>query len=120
MPATPPLPPDRVETIGFLLVPGFALMSYAAALEPLRAANVLAGGTLYRWVNVTTARGGGRLFRRGRGRRHGEGRRGARLDMLIVCAAGNPAPFAIAPPSPGCASSRARASGSRECRAAPC
>ena len=29
------------QTVGFLLVPGFALMSYAAAIEPLRAANLL-------------------------------------------------------------------------------
>jgi transcriptional regulator GlxA family with amidase domain len=35
-------------SVGFLLVPGFALMSYAAAVEPLRAANLLSGRTLYR------------------------------------------------------------------------
>lgn len=35
------------QTIGFLLLPGFALMSYAAATEPLRAANLLAGQPLY-------------------------------------------------------------------------
>jgi transcriptional regulator GlxA family with amidase domain len=93
MPATPPLPPDRVETIGFLLVPGFALMSYAAALEPLRAANVLAGRTLYRWVNVTT---GARVVASSAGAavaataKVGEA---LDLDMLIVCAAGNPAAF---------------------------
>ncbi len=33
--------------VGFLLIDGFALMSYAAAVEPLRAANLLAGETLY-------------------------------------------------------------------------
>lgn len=33
--------------IGFLLIDGFALMSYSAAVEPLRAANLLAGKTLY-------------------------------------------------------------------------
>jgi len=33
--------------IGFLLIDGFALLSYAAAVEPLRAANLLAGHTLY-------------------------------------------------------------------------
>ena len=37
------------QTVGFLLVPGFALMSYAAAMEPLRAANLLSGQELYRW-----------------------------------------------------------------------
>jgi len=37
------------QTVGFLLVPGFALMSYAAAIEPLRAANLIAGKELYCW-----------------------------------------------------------------------
>ncbi|MFB6452924.1 GlxA family transcriptional regulator [Bradyrhizobium tunisiense] len=35
------------QTMGFLLLPGFALMSYASATEPLRAANLLAGQSLY-------------------------------------------------------------------------
>jgi transcriptional regulator GlxA family with amidase domain len=35
------------QSFGFLLLPGFALMSFAAAVEPLRAANALAGRTLY-------------------------------------------------------------------------
>lgn len=34
--------------IGFFLVPGFALMSLSSAIEPLRAANHLAGKALYR------------------------------------------------------------------------
>lgn len=33
--------------VGFVLVDGFALMSYASAMEPLRAANLIAGRTLY-------------------------------------------------------------------------
>ncbi len=36
-----------VFRIGFLLIDGFALMSYTSAVEPLRAANMLAGKTLY-------------------------------------------------------------------------
>ncbi|MDX8499025.1 GlxA family transcriptional regulator [Mesorhizobium sp. VK4C] len=35
------------QTMDFLLLPGFALMSYASATEPLRAANLLAGQPLY-------------------------------------------------------------------------
>ncbi len=35
------------QSIGFMLVPGFALMSYASATEPLRAANLLAGRKIY-------------------------------------------------------------------------
>ncbi|MFK7994485.1 MAG: GlxA family transcriptional regulator [Granulosicoccus sp.] len=33
--------------VGFVLVDGFALMSYASAMEPLRAANLIAGRPLY-------------------------------------------------------------------------
>ena len=43
---------DQAQTIGFLLIPGFALMSYASAIEPLRAANLFAGKSLYRWVHI--------------------------------------------------------------------
>ncbi len=39
--------------VGFLLLPGFPLMSYAAAVEPLRAANELAGKRLYRWWHAS-------------------------------------------------------------------
>ncbi|MDR3461845.1 MAG: GlxA family transcriptional regulator [Beijerinckiaceae bacterium] len=35
------------QTIGFVLVPNFALMSYASATEPLRAANLIARMNLY-------------------------------------------------------------------------
>jgi transcriptional regulator GlxA family with amidase domain len=40
--------PKTTQHVGFLLVPRFALMSYAAAIEPLRAANLLSGVPLYR------------------------------------------------------------------------
>ncbi|MCW0182090.1 GlxA family transcriptional regulator [Zavarzinia sp.] len=39
--------PDRPLRIGFCLIDGYALMSTSAAIEPLRAANLLAGRTLY-------------------------------------------------------------------------
>lgn len=39
--------PDRPQRIGFCLIDGYALMSTSAAIEPLRAANLLAGRTLY-------------------------------------------------------------------------
>ena len=45
--------PDRPWRVGFLLIDGFALMSYAAAREPLRVANLLAGQELYRVRDVT-------------------------------------------------------------------
>jgi len=86
----------RPETVGFLLIPGFALMSYASAVEPLRAANLFAGRELYRWVHVAhaapvveascgaavpcAAKVGDQLD----------------LDLLLVCAGGNPATFSHA------------------------
>ena len=81
------------QTVGLLLLPGFALMSYASVVEPLRAANLLAGKELYRWVHVSpgaatvtascgaqvpcTAKPGDSL----------------KLDLLFVCAGGNPTAF---------------------------
>ena len=41
----------RPFRIGLLPVPGFALMSYSATVEPLRAANLLTGETLYEIVH---------------------------------------------------------------------
>jgi transcriptional regulator GlxA family with amidase domain len=43
----------RHRRLGLLLVDGFALMSYAAVIEPFRAANALAGETLYSWTHVS-------------------------------------------------------------------
>ncbi|MGQ7960592.1 GlxA family transcriptional regulator [Pseudomonas sp. SP16.1] len=42
-----------VESIGFLLVEQFSLVALAAALEPLRLANQLAGRSLYRWQTLS-------------------------------------------------------------------
>ncbi|USI77586.1 GlxA family transcriptional regulator [Sphingopyxis sp. USTB-05] len=42
------------KSLGYLLVNGFALMSYASVVEPFRAANVLAGRTLHRWTHIST------------------------------------------------------------------
>ncbi|MEM7292532.1 MAG: GlxA family transcriptional regulator [Pseudomonadota bacterium] len=40
---------DTPQSFGFLLVPGFSLMAFTAAIEPLRAANQLSGRELYTW-----------------------------------------------------------------------
>ncbi len=40
--------------VGLLLIEGFAAMSYSATTEPLRAANLLAGQTLYQMSFITT------------------------------------------------------------------
>ena len=79
--------------IGFLLIDDFALMSYAAAVEPLRAANLLAGKLLYRLHHIAVA--GSRAISSS----------GAiieatvnvadpiDLDLLLVVAGGDPATF---------------------------
>lgn len=38
-----------IQHVGFIVLPQFALLSVASAIEPLRAANALAGQTLYEW-----------------------------------------------------------------------
>ncbi len=38
--------------VGFLLVPPFAMLPYASAIEPLRAANELAAKELFHWVHI--------------------------------------------------------------------
>ena len=91
------MPSDRPQTIGFLLVPGFALMSYASAIEPLRAANLFTGRTLYRWVHIAhkdqaVASSSGATV--SMNARVGDD---LALDLLLVCAGGNPAQFAHRP-----------------------
>src|SRR6476619_7545173 len=81
------------QSVGFLLVPGFALMSYAAAVEPLRAANLISGKPLYRWWHAAP---GGKPVMASNGLAiipdAGTGS-DRDADMLFVCAGGNPATF---------------------------
>src|SRR5690349_17574324 len=87
--ATPP-----ITSVGFLLVPGFALMYYASAIEALRAANQLAGKALYRWRHCSpnnkpaVASNGV-----GVAPDFSFGKTPPDLDMVLVCAGGNPATF---------------------------
>lgn len=84
---------DIPHRFGFLLLPGFALMSYASSVEPLRAANLLAGRRLYDWGHFSpdgqpvTASTGMALAVEG-------GPAAARVDTMIVCAGGNRIDFA--------------------------
>ncbi len=84
---------SRPAHVGFLLVPDFALLAYASAVEPLRAANRLSGRDLYRWSHVSldgepaTASNGVSIRAD-----HAVGSQ-AGFDWLIVCAGGNPAAF---------------------------
>ena len=36
--------------VGFLLIPNFSMLAFASAIEPLRAANRMAGQELFTWV----------------------------------------------------------------------
>lgn len=90
----PRKPVPAIQSVGFLLIPGFALLSYAAAIEPLRAANQLAGKTLYRWWHATPddkpalASNGAAILPDCK-----FGSSTGPLDLLLVCAGGNPAAF---------------------------
>ncbi|MHB0773042.1 GlxA family transcriptional regulator [Bradyrhizobium sp. 1.29L] len=79
--------------VGFLLIPDFALLSYASVVEPLRAANRLSGQSLYRWSHISidgeaaAASNGVRIqteFCVGTD---------THFDYVFVCAGGNPALF---------------------------
>lgn len=87
------IPDAAPRRMGFLLIEGFSLMSYASAVEPLRAANVLAGRRLYEWRHVAA---GGRTAAASNGiavaADHGL-EEAARYDTVFVCAAGNPSTF---------------------------
>lgn len=82
-----------MQTVGFLLIDGFALFSYSSAVEPLRAANVLSEHELYRWRHISidgtpaTASNGVRVAPDCRVGDH------AGFDAVIVCAGGNPTLF---------------------------
>ncbi|MDF1747287.1 MAG: GlxA family transcriptional regulator [Alphaproteobacteria bacterium] len=41
------------EQFGFLLLPSFSMMAFASAVEPLRAANTIAGSKLYEWTMIS-------------------------------------------------------------------
>lgn len=81
-------------SVGFLLVPGFSLLSYASAVEPLRAANQIAGRKLYDWWHAAPddkaapASNGAAILPD-----FDFGADPGALDLLLVCAGGNPATF---------------------------
>ena len=84
------------RTLGLFLIDGFALMSYAAVVEPFRAANSLAGRQLYRWTHVSVdgrpvcaSNGACVLADRAVGR-------SLVCDTLFVVAGGDPAAFSDA------------------------
>jgi transcriptional regulator GlxA family with amidase domain len=79
--------------VGFLLIPDFALLPYASAIEPLRAANRLSGRPLYRWSHVSIDGMPSQASNGVEIRPDLSVGDEARFDYLIVCAGGNPAAF---------------------------
>lgn len=79
--------------VAFLLIPGFALMTYSCAMEPYRAANTLSGQELYRWINISTD---GKPVEASNGVAvvPDQGIRApVTADEIFVCAGGNPTQF---------------------------
>ena len=84
---------SRPHRFGFLLIDDFALMSFASAVEPLRAANILAGRMLYEWFHISTGAG---AIAASNGLSVTADHTIAdkiRFDTVLVCAGGNPAAF---------------------------
>ena len=80
------------QHIGLFLLPSFPLMSYAAVVEPMRAANVLSGDQLFCWTNIAATAAvvssSGVVAQCERMERTLP-----RLDLLFVVTGGNPARF---------------------------
>lgn len=83
----------RPHRVAFLLIPDFALMSYASAVEPLRAANVLSGRTLYRWRHVSISGNDVAASNGVHIQADASISDAGRFDSIVVCAGGNPNDF---------------------------
>lgn len=85
--------PHDQHLIGILLIDGYALMSYASVVEPLRAANLLAGRELYRVCNIPasgdTARSSSGAVVPANDRVGSE----AGFSMVLIVAGGSPAAY---------------------------
>lgn len=83
-------PSASTQIYGFLLVPNFALMSYASATEPLRAANLIAQSPLYA-VRPLSIDGRPVMSSAGAAIPCGDlAKEGARCHAVFVVAGGNP------------------------------
>lgn len=82
--------PSVQHTIGLILVPDFALMSAAAAIEPLRAANLVAGTDLFRVVYLSPDGGYVRSSCGGGFETEAFAASLEPLDMIFVIAGANP------------------------------
>jgi transcriptional regulator GlxA family with amidase domain len=87
------VPPTGPAKVGFLLINGFALMSFASAVEPLRAANILSGRRLYEWFHVSVD---GKAINSSNGlsiKPDCKITTEQPFDIVLVCAGGNPTRF---------------------------
>ena len=84
---------DRTYTVGFLLPPRFILLSYAGAIEPLRAANTLSGRVLYEWKHITMDGEPVEALSGGTFRADYKVGDDVDLDLLIVCTPTNSVNF---------------------------
>ena len=86
-------PEQQAFRVGFLLIDGFALMSYSAAVEVLRAANLLAGRTLYNIRHIPGT--GARAVSSSGAIIEATGHLGKDFDfdLVLVVAGGDPARF---------------------------
>jgi transcriptional regulator GlxA family with amidase domain len=84
---------SRPHRFGFLLIDDFALMSFASAVEPLRAANILAGRTLYEWSHISTGAGAIAASNCLSVTADHTIADKIKFDTVLVCAGGNPAAF---------------------------
>ena len=82
----------RPTSVGFLLIDGFALMSYASAVEPLRAANLLSSRTLHA-IDHFCVSGRRVVSSTGAVVPAKEIESGDRPELLLVVAGGDPSTF---------------------------
>ncbi|WP_137391621.1 GlxA family transcriptional regulator [Rhodoligotrophos defluvii] len=80
---------EREIRFAVLVFPGFPLMAFSSVIEPLRAANLLAGKPCYSWITVGP--GDGKLFAsNGVGIEPDHSARNAPLvDRIVVCSGGD-------------------------------
>ncbi|WNJ99546.1 GlxA family transcriptional regulator [Thalassospiraceae bacterium LMO-JJ14] len=79
-----------MQKVGFILIPGFALMSFASASEPLRAANLLAGQEHYRLSAYALHPDVARTSSGAQIPVQPLAAAGTDLDIVLVCAGGDP------------------------------
>ncbi|MEO1749207.1 MAG: GlxA family transcriptional regulator, partial [Pseudomonadota bacterium] len=84
----------KSHRIGLLLLPDFAMMSYAALVEPMRAANILADRELYKMINIGATRAAIASSGAAMVTPQTSISDVPKLDYLFVIAGGNPANYA--------------------------